>query len=90
MMNDRFTRWRQPPGVGIVVLALICLTASIGRPAEQATQPTRKMSPRDALEAQFPAWSEPKKIIRVAGASHFFDKQLAELGKAVLEGMAGG
>ena len=43
--------------------------------------------PIEALETQLPAWAEPKKVIRVVGASHFFDKQLAQLGKAVLEGM---
>ena len=59
MTNDRFTRWRQPPGVGIVVLALCCLTASISRPAERAMQPTSKMSPRDALEAHLRRQTEP-------------------------------
>lgn len=39
------------------------------------------------LARTFPAWSEPKRLIEVAGASHFFDRQLAELGEAVLEGL---
>jgi alpha/beta superfamily hydrolase len=46
--------------------------------------------PLPLLEEQLPAWAEPKKLVRVAGASHFFDKQLVELGQAVLEGMPGG
>jgi alpha/beta superfamily hydrolase len=35
----------------------------------------------------YPTWSEPKRLIEIAEASHFFDKQLAELGEAVVEGM---
>jgi hypothetical protein len=39
------------------------------------------------LERAWPAWSEPKRLVRVPGASHFFDRQLAELGEAILEGL---
>jgi hypothetical protein len=35
----------------------------------------------------YPTWAEPKRLIEIAQASHFFDKQLAELGEAVVEGM---
>jgi hypothetical protein len=39
------------------------------------------------LERVWPAWAEPKRLVRVPGASHFFDKQLAELAEAILEGL---
>lgn len=39
------------------------------------------------LERVWPDWAEPKRLVRVPGASHFFDKQLAELGEAILEGL---
>lgn len=39
------------------------------------------------LERVFPQWADPKHLIRVPGASHFFDKQLAELAEAILEGL---
>lgn len=43
--------------------------------------------PIAALEEQYPGWSEPKRLIRVPGASHFFDRKLSELGQAVMQGM---
>ena len=39
------------------------------------------------LAAAFPRWAEPKRLMKVAGASHFFDKHLADLGKALLDGI---
>lgn len=39
------------------------------------------------LERVWPAWAEPKRLIRVPGASHFFDRQLTQLGEAILEGL---
>ena len=39
------------------------------------------------LERVWPDWAEPKRLVRVPGASHFFDKQLAELAEAILEGV---
>lgn len=41
----------------------------------------------EVLAGVFPTWAEPKRLLEVPGASHFFDKQLAELGQAVLEGV---
>ncbi len=35
----------------------------------------------------FPGWADPKRLIEVPQASHFFDKQLPELAEAILEGM---
>ena len=39
------------------------------------------------LERTWPEWAEPKRMVRVPGASHFFDKQLADLSEAMLEGL---
>lgn len=35
------------------------------------------------LARVFPTWAEPKRLERVEGASHFFDRKLAELGSAI-------
>jgi uncharacterized protein len=39
--------------------------------------------PIEDLEREFPLWADPKKLVRVEGATHFFDKQLADLAKAL-------
>ena len=39
------------------------------------------------LARVWPTWAEPKRVRHVDGASHFFDKQLAELAEAILEGI---
>ena len=39
------------------------------------------------LREQFPGWAEPKQVIWVPDASHFFDRQLAALGHALHEGL---
>jgi alpha/beta superfamily hydrolase len=44
--------------------------------------------PIEALETQFPSWSEPRRLIRIEGAGHFFDRQLAPLGEAITTAMA--
>lgn len=44
--------------------------------------------PRAQLDEQFPAWAELKRLIVVPGASHFFDRKLAEFGHALHEGLA--
>lgn len=41
------------------------------------------------LKRLLPEWAEPKRLLEVPEASHFFDKQLAELADAVQEGMSG-
>jgi alpha/beta superfamily hydrolase len=35
------------------------------------------------LHQQFPAWAEPKQLIEVPGATHFFDRQLGALAAAL-------
>jgi alpha/beta superfamily hydrolase len=39
--------------------------------------------PLALLEAEFPHWAEPKELITIDGASHFFDRQLGALGGAL-------
>ena len=39
--------------------------------------------PAERLAAEFPEWAEPKRLILVDGATHFFDKKLEPLGQAV-------
>ena len=46
-----------------------------------------EVCPPANLAAVLPRWAEPKRLMKVAGASHFFDKHLADLGRALLEGI---
>ena len=39
------------------------------------------------LTRAFPTWAEPKRVVMVEGASHFFDRKLAELGAALEQGL---
>jgi alpha/beta superfamily hydrolase len=39
------------------------------------------------LAAVFPTWAEPKRLLKVEDASHFFDRHLAGLGQAILDGI---
>lgn len=39
------------------------------------------------LERAWPEWAEPKRLVRVPGAGHFFDRQLGELADAIREGL---
>ena len=41
-----------------------------------------------ALEAEFPLWAEPKKLILIEGATHFFDRQLGALAEAMSQALA--
>ncbi len=41
--------------------------------------------PPHLLHAQFAGWAEPKTLVEVEGATHFFDRQLAALGHALEE-----
>lgn len=44
--------------------------------------------PPGDLERAFPGWAEPKRLVRVEGATHFFDRLLPQLADAVREGLA--
>lgn len=39
------------------------------------------------LAREFPTWAEPRELREVAGASHFFDRQLAALGEVLREAL---
>ena len=43
--------------------------------------------PLAAMELEFPAWSGPKRLERVDGATHFFDRRLAALADALRIGL---
>ena len=42
-----------------------------------------------ALEQAFPDWAEPKTLLQVEGATHFFDKRLGALADALHQALAG-
>lgn len=42
-----------------------------------------------ALEREFAGWADPKTLLEVEGATHFFDRRLAALGEALRRGLAG-
>jgi hypothetical protein len=44
--------------------------------------------PPAALAAEFPNWAEPKKLVEIDGATHFFDKQLGALADAMSQALA--
>ncbi len=39
------------------------------------------------LARVYPGWAEPKRLMKVEDASHFFDRHLADLAQAILEGL---
>ena len=45
--------------------------------------------PLASLEREFPTWAEPRELIRVPGATHFFDRQLGALAEALSHALAG-
>lgn len=47
-----------------------------------------EMCPLDALEKEWPSWAEPKQLVVIPGASHFFDRQLGELAAAVTRALS--
>ncbi|HYM82199.1 MAG TPA: alpha/beta fold hydrolase [Candidatus Limnocylindria bacterium] len=42
-----------------------------------------EVAPIAALEPEFATWAEPKQLIRIEGATHFFDRQLGDLAQAL-------
>jgi uncharacterized protein len=45
--------------------------------------------PPHQLHAQYTGWAEPKELVEVPGASHFFDRQLGALAQALEEHLKG-
>jgi alpha/beta superfamily hydrolase len=46
------------------------------------------LAPLAAVEREFPTWAEPKRLITVEGATHFFDRQLGALAEALRGALA--
>ena len=44
-----------------------------------------RVETNEQLQAEFPTWADPKTLIRVEGATHFFDGRLAALAKTLVE-----
>ena len=45
--------------------------------------------PMALLEPEFSTWAEPRELIKVPGATHFFDKQLGALAEALSQALSG-
>lgn len=45
--------------------------------------------PPGRLHVQYPGWAEPKTLVEIPGATHFFDRQLGDLSRALTEQLAG-
>jgi alpha/beta superfamily hydrolase len=46
-----------------------------------------EVAPIAALQPEFETWAEPKRLIRVPAATHFFDRQLGELAHALVDAL---
>jgi alpha/beta superfamily hydrolase len=44
--------------------------------------------PLELLEREFSSWMEPRTLVRVEGATHFYDRQLGALGDALLQALS--
>jgi alpha/beta superfamily hydrolase len=62
-------------------------TASVPKLVVQGTRDD--VCPLAALEKTFAGWAEPKAMVRIEGATHFFDRQLGELSKALVQALRG-
>lgn len=60
-------------------------TTSLPKLVIQGTRDT--VCPLERLEAEFPTWAEPRTLVKVDGATHFFDGKLAQLAKALVEAL---
>jgi alpha/beta superfamily hydrolase len=48
-----------------------------------------ELCPLEELEREYPTWAEPKRLVKVEGAGHFFDRQLGALKQVLLEALTG-
>jgi len=46
-----------------------------------------EICPLEALEPRFATWAEPRRLVKIEGANHFFDRRLGELAQALREGL---
>ena len=84
------------PGVERLILIAPPVTTSSFEALESLATPklvlqgaADEVVPPAAVREQFSRWAEPKKLVEIPGASHFFDKQLGALADAMREGLAG-
>ena len=47
-----------------------------------------EICPWSAVEREFSTWAEPKRLLKVDGATHFFDRQLGDLGKVLAQALS--
>ena len=59
----------------------VLLTTRVPKLVLQGTHD--EICPLADLQEQFPAWAEPKRLVLVPEATHFFDRRLGELGRAI-------
>jgi hypothetical protein len=48
-----------------------------------------QVCPVEHVEREYSLWAEPKTLVKIEGASHFFDRQLGSLSEALDQAMAG-
>jgi hypothetical protein len=48
-----------------------------------------EICPQEQLEGEYARWTEPKALIKIEGANHFFDKQLGALSNALDQALIG-
>jgi hypothetical protein len=84
------------PGVERLILIAPPVTNSSFEALESLATPklvvqgsADEVVPPAAVREQFRRWAEPKKLVEVPGASHFFDRQLGALAEAMNEALAG-
>ena len=61
----------------------VLITAGVPKLAITGT--ADDVAPLDAVKTVFPDWAEPKVLVEVEGATHFFDRQLGDLAKVLEE-----
>jgi alpha/beta superfamily hydrolase len=47
-----------------------------------------ELCPIDQLERAYPRWAEPKQLVLIQGASHFFDRLLTQMGEEMTRALA--
>jgi hypothetical protein len=58
-------------------------TSSVPKLVVQGT--ADRVCPPETLQAEYALWAEPRRLVLVEGANHFFDRQLGALSQALLQ-----
>lgn len=61
-------------------------TSGVPKLVVQGTADT--VCPIELLEREFASWLEPKTLVRIEGATHFYDRRLAALGDALVQALS--